>query len=122
MLSTLLRRRITQALIVWTTVAAFLAFLIYRNNRETCENSFLGQEGCEAAGVGASFWEPFFSVWLIGLVIGGIVWAIVRPKKRLCPACGVEVQRGETACPSCGHDFAAAAKATVAQPPTGSAD
>ena len=76
MLSILLRRRITQALITWTTVAAFLAFLIYRNNQEACNESFLGQEGCEAAGIGPSFWQPFFVIWTLGLAVGGIVWAV----------------------------------------------
>ena len=115
MLATLLRRRITQVLIAWTAVAAFPAFLVYRNNKETCENSFLGQEGCEAVGAGPSFWEPFFSIWLVGLVLGGIVWAIfLRPRKRLCPACGHDVARGNTACQSCGHDFAAALTAPSA--------
>jgi hypothetical protein len=118
MLPTLLRRRIMQALIGWTTAAAFLAFLVYRNNKETCENSLLGEAGCEAVGAGPSFWQPFFSIWLIGLVLGGIVWAIVfRSRKRLCPACGHDVPQGRTTCASCGHDFAA----TLAAAPTPSA-
>jgi uncharacterized Zn finger protein (UPF0148 family) len=47
--------------------------------------------------------------WVIGLVIGGIVWLAIRPKNRMCPVCGDEVRRGLMACPSCGHDFSAAA-------------
>ena len=36
---------------------------------------------------------------------------VTRPKGRDCPACGTKVKRGQTACGSCGHDFASAAAA-----------
>jgi hypothetical protein len=109
MTTTLLRRTSVRVLIGWTIAAAFLGYLIYRRNQNVCESSLLGQEGCAAAGVAPSFWQPFLMFWVIGLVIGGIVWLAIRPKKRMCPVCGDEVPRGLTACPSCGHDFSAAA-------------
>jgi hypothetical protein len=108
----LLQRTTTRVLIGWTIAAAFLAFLIYRHNQHVCEQSLLGQDGCELAGAAPSFWQPFFVIWLLGLGIGAIVWAVRRPKKRLCPVCGTDVQPGVTACTSCGHDFAAAARKT----------
>jgi lysylphosphatidylglycerol synthetase-like protein (DUF2156 family) len=107
--TSILQRTSARVLIGWTIAAAFLAFLVYRHNQHVCDQSLLGQDGCELVGAAPSFWQPFFAIWLIGLVIGAIVWAVIRPKKRLCPVCGTDVPRGRTTCTSCGHDFAAAA-------------
>jgi hypothetical protein len=112
MSTSILKRTSARVLIGWTIAAAFLAFLVYRHNQHICDQSLLGRDGCELAGAGPSFWQPFFTVWLIGLVIGGIVWLVIRPKQRLCPACGTDAPRGVTTCTSCGHDFAAAATPT----------
>ena len=100
-----------KVLIVWTILAVFVAFLIYRHNQNVCEQSLFGSEGCKAAGVAPTFWQPFIVTWLLGAAIGGIVWLAIRPKKRLCPVCGDDVPRGVTACQSCSHDFAAAVQA-----------
>jgi hypothetical protein len=101
--------RRTWTLIIWTIVAAFLAFLVYNHNQGVCDQSLFGREGCEAAGVAPSFWQPFIVIWLLGAGILGILWLAIRPRKRLCPVCGADVRPGVTACQSCGHDFAAAA-------------
>jgi H+/Cl- antiporter ClcA len=79
MSSSILQRTSTRVLIAWTIVAGFLAFLVYRHNQQACETSFFGQNACEAAGVAPSFWQPFFVIWLIGLVVGAIVWAAIKP-------------------------------------------
>ncbi|MGH2981676.1 MAG: zinc ribbon domain-containing protein [Solirubrobacterales bacterium] len=34
---------------------------------------------------------------------------MTRPRGRDCPSCGENVKKGQTACPDCGYDFAAAA-------------
>ena len=103
------KRRITWVLIGWTLVAAILAYLIYRHNQHACDTSLLGAQGCKDAGVAPSYWSPFVRVWVIGMVVLGIVWLVIRPKRRVCPVCGESVQKGRQACPSCGHDFSAAA-------------
>jgi hypothetical protein len=41
-------------------------------------------DGCDiarAAGAWPSFWKPFFIIWPLGLVVLGIVWLVVRPKR-----------------------------------------
>jgi rubredoxin len=110
MSTSMLRQKPVLVLIGWTVLAAVIAYPIYLHNRSVCNSSLLGQEGCAATGVG-SFWHPFVPVWLIGLVILAISWPVIRQRRRLCPVCGGDVKRGLTACPSCGHDFAAAAGA-----------
>jgi lysylphosphatidylglycerol synthetase-like protein (DUF2156 family) len=118
MSTSILQRTSTRVLIGWTIAAAFLAFLVYRHNQHTCDSAgVFGQNACQLAGAEPSFWQPFFAILVIGLVIGAIVWAVIRPRKRLCPACGTDAPRGVTACGSCGHDFAAAATAAPATTP-----
>ena len=63
--------------------------------------------GCEA-GTGIGIAGLMF-LWFIGFVILALIWFMTRPKGRDCPVCGTLVKRGQTKCPSCGHDFAEAA-------------
>ena len=51
-------------------------------------------------------------LWFLVFVVLSIIWFMTRPKHRLCPACGVDVKKGLTACPQCSHDFAAAARSS----------
>jgi hypothetical protein len=51
-------------------------------------------------------------VWALGDVILGVVWMVTRKTPeagRTCPVCGSGLTVGLTVCPSCGHDFRAAA-------------
>jgi len=75
-----LNRKGIWALLIWTAVAAVIAYPLYLHNRHVCDSSLLGQEGCAAAGGGPTFWQPFVAVWFFGLVILGIVWLFIRPK------------------------------------------
>jgi hypothetical protein len=103
------KRRITWVSFGWTLVAAILAYLIYRHNQHVCDTSLLGARGCKDVGAEPSYWSPFVRVWVVGMVVLGIVWLVIRPKRRVCPVCGENVQKGRQACPSCGHDFSVAA-------------
>ena len=49
-------------------------------------------------------------VWLaIMNVVLYVLYRITGGKKRLCPACGKNVKKGLTICPSCNFDFMKAA-------------
>jgi hypothetical protein len=77
-------RKTIWALIGWTVVASILSYLIYRHNQNACNSTLLGSDGCDiarAAGAEPSFWKPFFIIWPLGLVVLGIVWLVVRPKR-----------------------------------------
>jgi hypothetical protein len=55
--------------------------------------------------------------WAFVEVILGVIWLVTRPKaRRTCPACRAEVKTGMTVCPSCGHDFRAAASGPATPP------
>jgi hypothetical protein len=41
-----------------------------------------------------------------------VLYRVTGTKKRECPACGVNVKKGLTVCPSCKFDFMKAAKGT----------
>jgi hypothetical protein len=42
-----------------------------------------------------------------------VLYRVTATKKRECPACGQNVKKGLTICPSCNFDFAKAAGKTV---------
>ena len=44
-----------------------------------------------------------------------VLYRITGTKKRECPACGQNVKKGLTVCPSCDFDFMKAAKGTQAE-------
>lgn len=52
----------------------------------------------------------------LGFVFLSIIWFMTRPRGRDCPVCGDKVKKGNTACPNCGHDFAAVAGQPPAAP------
>lgn len=64
-------------------------------------------EAGTAAGTGIGVLALWF-IWFFGFLILSLIWFMSRPRERICPACGEDVKRGWTACPSCRFDFAAA--------------
>jgi uncharacterized membrane protein len=50
------------------------------------------------------FWLAIMNTFLY------VIYRITGTKKRECPACGVNVKKGLTVCPSCNFDFMRAAK------------
>ena len=58
----------------------------------------------------------FLMFWLaIMNVVLYVIYRVTGTKKRECPACGVNVAKGLTVCPSCNFDFMKAAKGTQAE-------
>jgi zinc-ribbon domain len=103
-------RKMTWVLIGFTVLMAIWA--IAGTGQTDCgdltdEAEKLGCDAGEGIAVGI-----IFLLWFLGFVVLSLVWFMTRPKdRRECPACGTHVKRGETTCPSCGHDFRAAARA-----------
>ena len=56
----------------------------------------------------------FLMFWLaIMNVVLYVIYRITGTKKRECPACGKNVAKGLTVCPSCNFDFMKAAKGST---------
>lgn len=72
----------------------------------------LSQSTCDgAAAVGTAIGIGIIIfLWAAIDVILGVSWAVTRPKRRMCPACGTDVKTGLTACGSCGYDFVSATR------------
>ena len=73
---------------------------------------------CEAgstAGSGIAVVALWF-IWFFGFIALSLIWFMTRPKGRDCPACGENVKRGRTVCPSCQFDFAGAVDHEPAAP------
>jgi hypothetical protein len=121
-------RKMTWALHAWNAV--FLIWIVWgiakvgevaSGTASSCAqdaavlNGILSQQECEDASnagvaIGASIGlGSIFMFWFIGFVVLAIVWFMTKPATRPCPVCGDSVRKGETACESCGHDFAQAA-------------
>jgi hypothetical protein len=55
------------------------------------------------------FWLAIMNTFLY------VLYRITGTKKRECPACGQNVKKGLTVCPSCDFDFMKAARGTQAE-------
>lgn len=67
----------------------------------------------------AGIWlSATFCVWFLGFVILSIVWFMTRHERRLCPACGFDVRKGQRVCARCGYRFDAQ---VIAAPPSSAA-
>ena len=73
---------------------------------------FSGVDGTESdTALGLGF--MFLMFWLaIMNVVLYVIYRVTGTKKRECPACGKNVAKGLTVCPSCSFDFMKAAKGT----------
>lgn len=121
-------RKMTWVLLIWTVL--MFAWMIggassaSSQAREDCRNDpavvegILSEQACiDASDVGTGIGVTLiFFLWFIGFVVLGLIWLMTRPRHRQCPACGEDVKKGRTACPKCGHDFAAAAVRPQAVP------
>jgi hypothetical protein len=76
-------------------------------SKQTCEDA-------SNAGTGIGVIALWF-VWFFGFIVLSLIWFMTRPRGRMCPACGERVKTGRTVCPSCGHDFVAAARGAAPQ-------
>jgi zinc-ribbon domain len=106
-------RKMTWVLIVWSVLILIWAIAGGAGNDCGSETTQLNKEACEAGtGIGVAL---ILLIGFFGFAFFSLIWFMTRPKGRVCPACGENVKKGRTACPKCGHDFAAAAQ-TVAAP------
>jgi len=103
----------TWVLIIWSVLILLWAISGGAANDCASETTKLNREACEAGtGIGVAL---ILLIGFFGFAFFSLIWFMTRPKGRLCPACGERVKKGRTACPSCGHDFAAAARSTIPQ-------
>ena len=107
-------RKMTWVLIIWCAI--ILIWAIAGAAGSDCANQagdqFLSakdaQDACDAGtGIGVAL---ILLVGFFGFIFFGLIWFMTKPKGRDCPACGTNVKRGRTRCPSCNYDFAAAVR------------
>ncbi len=108
-------KKMTWAIVIFSTL--MLLWLVLgitsADNSSHCAHEtsrFFSRNDCTAArdvgtGIGAAI---IFTLWFVGFIVLSILWFMMRPRGRDCPACGEKVKRGLIACPNCGYDFAAA--------------
>lgn len=113
-------RKMTWVIVVWCALmAAWIVGVIASTHpaSECARETYRG--ACEAgatAGTGIGVLALWF-IWFFGFIVLSLIWFMSRPKGRTCPACGEQVKKGLTACPSCSHDFAAAAQSVPLSEP-----
>jgi hypothetical protein len=103
------RRFMSWVLIAWNAVVLIwvVAAIATRPSRDCPPGDQLCRDASDVGtGIGVGL---ILVLWFIGFVALSLVWFMTRPRTRLCPACGTDARRGETACRRCGRDFAAAA-------------
>ncbi len=104
-------RKMSWAIVAWCVVMALwiVGAIISADPANDCaREAYRG--ACEAgstAGSGIAVVALWF-IWFFGFIALSLIWFMTRPKGRNCPACGEQVKRGHTKCPSCDFDFAAA--------------
>jgi hypothetical protein len=114
-------RKMTWVLVIWCAVMAIwiIGAIVSADPAGNCADpGVLSRETCEDAsntGTGIGVVVLWF-VWFFGFVALSLIWFMTRRRGRSCPVCGENIKKGLTACPSCGHDFAAAASVTSARP------
>jgi hypothetical protein len=107
-------RKMTWVLILWSALILIWAIAGGASNDCGSQASNAAKSGCEAGtGIGVAL---ILFIGFFGFVFFSLIWFMSRPRGRDCPACGEKVKKGQTECPNCGHDFAAAAAAASAQP------
>lgn len=105
----------TWVIVIWSVLMAIwiIAALAGADNSAKCAQEahhYLSQSACtdaRNAGTGIGVVVLWF-VWFFGFLALSLIWFMSRPKGRACPACGENVRKGLTVCPSCQYDFARA--------------
>jgi len=102
-------RKMTWVLIIWSGLIVLWVISGANAASHSCAKNHIAGETCNAAtGLGIAV---ILFIGFIGFVFFSLIWLMSKPKRRDCPVCGEKVKRGLTVCPSCNHDFAAAAAA-----------
>lgn len=102
-------RKMTWVLIAWILLIIWIAVAGIDSN--PCAHL----KDCEP--IGTDFSRIIVLLFgLIGFAFLSLIWFISKPRSRKCPVCGGRVKRRITVCPSCDHDFAAAAAAGQPSP------
>jgi zinc-ribbon domain len=98
-------RKMTWLILVWCAVILVWAVAVGSASNQ-CSRTYY-QNACDTGvGIGVAL---ILVIGFIGFVFLSLIWLMSGRRGRDCPACGNSVRRGKTVCPSCGHDFAAAA-------------
>lgn len=107
-------RKMTWVLIIWS--ALILIWAVSAGGANDCgsEATQLNKDACDA-GTGLAVSLILF-IGFFGFAFFSLIWFMTRPKGRECPACGERAKKGQTICPACGHDFAAAARTGSPEP------
>lgn len=96
-------RKATWALVVWS-VGIVIWFIVGLSSRDCQgEETSIKRTICDigtAVGTGA-----IAVVGFMGFVVLALIWLMSRPRLRICPSCGDDVEKGATVCGACGHDF-----------------
>ena len=114
-------RKMTWAILIWSILMAvwIISAIASANPARSCVRYAAGNvHTCEAfstAGTGIAV-VVLVILWAFVFGILSLIWLMTKPRTRLCPVCGEKVRKGLTVCPSCHHDFAAAAAAGQALP------
>jgi len=90
-------------------IIAINAYYLYAFSKGVVE---LSEDGSGDAAVGIYAFMSLI-IWAVINVVLYVLYRVTGGKKRDCPACGKNVKKGLTVCPSCDFDFAKAAGKTV---------
>lgn len=106
MASTRMRRRwrkATWALVVWS-IGITIWFIVGLSSRDCQdEDGTIKATTCEiGTAVGIS---TIAVIGFMGFIVLSLIWLMSRPRLRICPTCGNDVDKGATVCGTCGRDF-----------------
>lgn len=72
----------------------------------------LGSDGSSDVAAGIYIFIALIILAVVNIVLY-VLYRVTGTKKRVCPACGQNVKKGLTVCPSCSFDFMKAAKGST---------
>ena len=86
-------------------IIAINAYYLYAFSKGVVE---LSEDGGGDAAVGIYTFMSLI-IWAVINVVLYVLYRVTGGKKRECPACGKNVKKGLTVCPTCNFDFSKAA-------------
>ena len=109
-------RKMTWVLYIWSGaflvwIVAGVANIVSKSCSDVVGSVFAGDATCAdialrgKATVATDFAFTRLLLWVLGVGVLALVWSLTREKKRMCPHCGEDVEKGVTACKKCGYDF-----------------